>query len=107
MNRVVRFGVPLLAAWLVLLFAVPVLAAPTLAEITSQVVILEDGRLLVTYRLTFVDDASRTQITAMGPFDSGHSQVEAHLQSGDEQNSAKNVLPRAKLRPLSISLSSN
>ena len=68
MKRSVRFAPLFLAIWLIA-WVVPVLAAPSLTQIQSQVTILEDGRLQVTYRLTFVDDASRSQINTLGPFD--------------------------------------
>lgn len=61
------------AAILVMVLAVPVHAAPTITQVHSQVAVLQDGRLQVRYRLTFEDDASRTQITTIGPFDPGHS----------------------------------
>ena len=85
MNKAVRLGVLLLALALLAAWTTPVHAAPTLTQIQSQVTVLEDGRLQVKYRLTFVDDDSRTQITTMGPFDRGHSQIEAYLEHEGQQ----------------------
>ena len=76
MNKAVRLAFLTLVALLLLLWAAPAHAAPTLTQIHSQVAVLEDGRLQVKYRLTFVDDDSRSQITTMGPFDRGHSQIQ-------------------------------
>ena len=82
----VRLGLLLVVVLLLMVWAVPVHAAPTLTEIHSQVTVLEDGRLKVKYRLTFVDDDSRTQISTMGPFDANHSQIEAHLEHDGQQS---------------------
>ena len=91
MKRSVRFAPLFLAIWLIA-WVVPVLAAPSLTQIQSQVTILEDGRLQVAYRLTFVDDASRSQINTLGPFDRGHTQIEATLQH-DGQSSPARLVP--------------
>jgi hypothetical protein len=47
MIRVARFGFLLLAVSLVAGWVSPVHAAPTLAEVHSQVTVLQDGRLQV------------------------------------------------------------
>ncbi|MGD8399230.1 MAG: hypothetical protein PVG11_10285, partial [Anaerolineae bacterium] len=85
MNRLARFALVALVAGLLLLWAAPALgtparAAPALTQVESQVVVQEDGRLRIRYRLTFVDDASRTQITEIGPFDPGHTGAEGHIE---------------------------
>jgi hypothetical protein len=92
MNRVVRFGFLLLSICLVLAWAIPAFAAPTLAKVESQVTVLQDGRLQVKYRLTFVDDDKRGQITTFGPIDAGHSQLEAHLEH-DGQTTPVSMVP--------------
>ena len=79
MNRMIRPTSLLLAMLFLVTVASPAIAAPIITHVESQVVILENSRLQVRYRLTFVDDDSRSQITTMGPFDPGHSQIEAHL----------------------------
>jgi len=85
MTRTVRVVLLALALALILIGAAPAHAAPTLAHIESQVTVLQDGRLQVKYRLTFIDDDSRTQITTIGPFDPGHSQLQAHLEHNEQQ----------------------
>ena len=87
----VRLGLLLVVLSLLMAWAVPVQAAPALTEIHSQVTVLQDGRLQVKYRLTFLDDGSRTQISTMGPFDANHSQIEAHLEHDGQQSAVKLV----------------
>ena len=91
MSKAVRLGFLLLTLTLVMFWAIPAHAAPALTEIHSQVTVLEDGRLQIKYRLTFVDDDSRTQIATMGPFDPGHTQLEAHLEYDGEQTPVRMV----------------
>jgi len=85
MSKGVRFGILLLVVLSSTLLATPVFAAPAITQVQSQLTVLQDGRLQVKYHLTFVDDDSRTQITTIGPFDRGHSQIEALLEHNGER----------------------
>ena len=82
MNRAVRLGFLALVLSFLLIWTIPIHAAPTLTQVHSQLTVLQDSRLQVKYRLTFVDDGSRTQITTIGPFDRGHTQIEAAIGIG-------------------------
>jgi hypothetical protein len=92
MHRALRFAALAVVVSSLALWAIPVYAAPTLTTVQSQVTILQDGRLDVKYDLTFVDDSSRTQITTIGPFDQGLSQLEATLEH-DGQTTAVTMVP--------------
>ncbi|MCL7455368.1 MAG: hypothetical protein M8467_20220, partial [Anaerolineae bacterium] len=91
MTRVVRSGQILLVLCALLLWVLPAHAAPALTLVNSQVTVLQDGRLQVRYQLTFVDDGRRTQITNIGPFDPGHSQIAADLEHAGQVTEAKMV----------------
>ena len=72
MKKTIRFGLLFLV---VLALTSPVVRAqgpPTITEVNSQVVVLEDANLDVKYRLTFWENEPRDKITTMGPFDAGH-----------------------------------
>jgi hypothetical protein len=69
----------LLTSVLLLLIGTPVLAAPTITDVNSQVTVLGDGKLDVRYQLTFLENESRNKITTLGPLDPGHQILAAQL----------------------------
>ena len=85
MKRTIRFGLLFLV---VLVLTSPVVRAqgpPTITEVNSQVVVLEDSNLDVKYRLTFWESEPRDKITTMGPFDAGHRILDAHLEHDGQE----------------------
>ena len=53
---------------------------PVITKVQSQVSVLQDGMLDIKYDLTFRETESRSGITTMGPFDSGHEIVESTVE---------------------------
>ncbi|MBC8248224.1 MAG: hypothetical protein H8E90_00975, partial [Anaerolineales bacterium] len=85
MKKMIRFSLLFLV---VLLLTSPVVRAqgpPTITQVNSQVVVLEDANLDVKYRLTFWESEPRDKITTMGPFDTGHRILDAHIEHDGQE----------------------
>lgn len=55
---------------------------PLLLKVESQVALQSDGALDIKYRLTFREVDVRSGITTMGPFDAGHTILDATIEDG-------------------------
>ncbi len=83
MKRVMGLAV---LVWMLLGLAAPLAAAapPDILKVEAQVVVQSDGALDIKYRLTFQETESRDRINTMGPFDAGHTILDAHIETADE-----------------------
>ncbi|MEE8390152.1 MAG: hypothetical protein V3S14_05065, partial [Anaerolineae bacterium] len=60
---------------------------PVITQVEAQVAVLSDGTLDIKYRLTFHETESRSGITTMGPFDSGHEMLDYHIEHNGQESS--------------------
>ena len=85
MKKIIRFGLLFLGVLLLTSPVVRAQAPPTITQVHSQVVVLEDTNLDVKYRLSFRESEPRDKITTMGPFDPGHRILDAHIEHDGQE----------------------
>ena len=59
--------------------------SPELTLVDSQVTVKQDGSLDIRYRLTFHEVDSRDRINTLGPLDSAHKILDAHIEHDGQQ----------------------
>ena len=62
---------------------------PELTLVDSQVTVKQDGSLDVKYSLTFHELDSRDRINTLGPLDSGHKILDAHIEHDGQETDVR------------------